>query len=299
MTQQPYGQYPPQPGQYPQPQHQPPAQYPSAPPQAEYGAPEQFGRPSAPQGGGEGVGLHQLANRLVLFRPLSFDPMSPPMPGVEGARPGPLVMAEAIVLDGPPIPGSINGTTEVMTPFASGPKMPPFYVASMYIRGAVLPGQLADSVPSRSFVLGRIIKGQPSGKGKPPWILQDATQQDEQIARQHIGNRIQDGFDRIKAASAPEPAAQPFAGAGGYQQVQPQPQGQFQPTYGQPPQAPPPPPAPYNPGGYQQGPPQQPQPYGQPNPAQYPPAGPPAAPWAQPQQADPYAQPGQPQQPPW
>lgn len=299
MTQQPQWQatppaapYPPQqypaqtpPGQYPQQPsygNVPPAQpsYGTPPPQA--GPADEFNAPSAPTGGGEGVGIHQLGNRLVLFRPLSYDPMAAPMPGVENARPGPLVMAEAIVLDGPPIPGSVNGMTEVMTPFPGGPKSPPFYVASMYVRGAVLPGQLEASVPSRSFVLGRIVKGTPSGKGKPPWVLLDFTEQDQQLARSIIGPRIADGFDAIKRASAPAPTTQPFAPAG-------YPGAVAQNPYGAPPQQPQYPQQP-------QSQPAHPQSYGQPDPSQQPPQGPPGAPW---QQQQPQAAPPAPAAPPW
>jgi hypothetical protein len=282
VTQQPYGPIPGQ--QYPpadvtgQPWGQPPAQpqYQQAPP-AEYGAPaptgapQGFNKPGAPTGGGETVNLHQLENRLVLFRVTSWDPTSVSTQN-PNAKPG-LIMAEAIIMDGPPIAGALNGNTKQMTPFESGPKVPPFYVNTLYIRGAVIPSQLADYAPSRGMCLGRVVAGQPGKQGNPPWILQDPTEQDEALAYSVVGPQILEGFNRIKAAAAPAPTVQQFG------QPQQAPAGYPQPTQ--------PPVQQTGPaqGGYPQ-----PQPYQQPTPQQYPPAGPPAAPWAQPQQAGP---------PPW
>ena len=281
MTQQPYGpppgQQPAYPAQNQQGQYPPPGQQPQYPQQtpggyqhnenSSYGpvtqqAPAQgggFNKPGAPTGGGESVNLHQLDGRLVLFRVNSWDPTSVSTQNPQ-AKPG-LILAEAIVMDGPPIAGAVNGSTNQVTPFESGPKVPPFYVATMYIRGAVMPGQLADFAPGRGMCLGRVVPGTPGKQGKPPWILQDPTEQDEALAYSIVGMDIRAGFDRIRAAAAPAPTQQQFG----------------QPT----------PAAPVQQAPVQY---QQPQPYQAPNPQQYPPAGPPAAPWAQPQQAAP---------PPW
>jgi hypothetical protein len=279
VTQQPYG---PPPGQYPQqppvsppwtsnPANQP-AQGPAwgqQAPLAPTGQRQGFNKPGAPTGGGETVNVHQLEGRLVLFRVTSWDPDNVSTQGGENAKPG-LLMAEAIIMDGPPIPGALNGMNGQLTPFESGPKVPPFYVNTLYIRGAVMPRQLADYAPSRGLALGRVVKGQAGTKGKPPWVLQDATEQDEALAYSIVGPQILEGFNRIKAAAAPAPTVQQFG------QPQQAPAGYPQPTQ--------PPVQQTGPaqGGYPQ-----PQPYQQPTPQQYPPAGPPAAPWAQPQQAGP------------
>lgn len=277
MTQNPYQQG--TPAGYGQPQHAyaqpgqtPPTQY------ASQGEPEVFGK-AAPATGGETVKIHQMVDRLVLFRPISYNPLAQ---GYGSNPPGPQIICEAIIFDGPPVPGMVDGRNgQVTAPFNSGPKVPPFYVANVYITHDVLLKQLMDSVPSRAFVLGRIGKGQAKGSNDAPFKIIDPTPQDEAVARQHIGNRIADGFDRIKAASAPEPQ-QPFGGTGYQQQApapyQPQPVAQQYPQYNQQPA--------------------QPQPYAAPTPQQYPPQGPPGAPWAQQQQA-PAQQQQAPQGDPW
>ncbi len=284
MTQNPYGPppggaYPPQyqppmpPGQgWPPAQPGPPPGYPPADvagnpyqqaPPSPFTQPRQagppagedpFGNPGAPTGGGgDQPGMHQLGSRLLLIRPTSFDPSAPPHPSSQNGRPGPLVMAELIVCDGEPIPGNVNGDTDQFTPFAAGPKVVPFYCGSMFIRGAVLPGQLEGYVAGRGFCLGRLAKGTPGKAGKPPWVLADPTEADRVIGRQ-----IHAQWDQIKAAAAPPRPDQfgaPVAGPppGAYQGQFSQPQGQ--PNYQQ---GPPPGwsgnPMPY-PGQPQQGPP--------------------------------------------
>lgn len=271
MTQQPYQptQAPPQgwgppPGYGPPVQHNPdwnspPAQAPTGPsPFTQPGqagpppsAGDPFGNPGAPTGGGgDQPGMHQLGGRLLLIRPTSFDPSAPPHPSSQNGRPGPLVMAELIVCDGEPIPGNVNGDTEQFTPFAAGPKVVPFYCGSMFIRGAVLPGQLEAYVAGRGYCLGRMVKGTPGKAGKPPWVLADPTEQDKVIGRQ-----IHAQWDQIKAAGAPVRPDQFGAPVG--QQAPPQGYGQAtqyqspllgygpppnypaQNPYGAPPQAPP------------------------------------------------------------
>ena len=155
-----------------------------------------FGNPGVPRGGGDQPALHQLGGRLLLIRPVSYNPTGQkPHPSNPAAGPTPLVIAEMVICDGEPIAGNINGETEQFTPFAAGPKAAPFYCGSMFISGAVLPGQLEDYVQGRGFCLGRLTKGTPSGKGKPPWILADPTEADKVLGRQ-----IHAQWDQIKAA---------------------------------------------------------------------------------------------------
>ncbi len=219
MTQNPYG--PPPGGAYP-PQYPPmppgqgwPPGYPAAdvagnpyqqaPPspftqQGQAGPPagDPFDNPGAPTGGGgDQPGMHQLGGRLLLIRPKDYNPTAPPHPS-STQGPGPLVMAELIVCDGPPLEGNINGDTDQFTPFASGPRVAPFYCGSMYIRGAVLPGQLEPFVAGRGQVLGRLGKGTAGKSGKPPWVLADPTEADRVLGRQ-----IHAQWDQIKAAAAP------------------------------------------------------------------------------------------------
>lgn len=267
MTQNPYQQYPPPYGtppagpQYPQPPAQqwpPPAGAPQGVP--EPGAPspftqpgqagppaeEPFSNPGAPSGGGgDQPGMHQLGGRLLLIRPIAYNPSAPPHPS-STQGPGPKVTAELIVCDGEPIAGHVNGDTDQFTPFAAGAKVVPFYCGSMYISGAVLPGQLEPFVAGRGQVLGRLGKGTAGKSGKPPWILSDPTEADKVIGRQ-----IHEWWDQIKAAGRPPVPDQFGTPQGGQPQLGPPPaypqqgpppgwNGNRMPYPGQPQQGPPP-----------------------------------------------------------
>lgn len=220
-AQPPQGQYPPPGGAYPAP-YPPPGyqqpQYPQAPAQPAYPAQPQapagvgddeFGDPGAPTKGGDAPAAHQLNGRLVMFRPKSFEALAA---GYKGGDPKDLAITELIVLDGEPIPGNIDGMTDVMTPFAAGPKFPPFYCGNVYIRGALVPSQLEPYVAGRGFCLARVGRSQASGTGKPSLRLFDPTEQDKALARQILGTPIRAGWERLQKASAP-PAP---AGAPGY-----------------------------------------------------------------------------------
>lgn len=249
--QNPWGAPPPQQGGYP-PQGPPPGSTPWPPPPAvpqgvpEPGAPGQFPgqvtqqefqqaapAPNAagndpfsytPPSAGGGVGMDQLVGRLLLIRPYSHDPAAP---GFQGNAPSALIMADVVVCDGEPIPGSINGTTHALTPFPEGPKTPPAFFGGMYVRGAVLVPQLVDFVAGRGFFLGRLYLGQ-AKKGQPPKILGEPTEADKAI-----GRTVHARWEELKAASRP---AQPdqFATA---PPVQGPPQGYAPAAY--PPQGPP------------------------------------------------------------
>lgn len=276
-TQPGYGTPPPQGyGQQYQPQPPGPATYPQAPaqpaypaqPQAPAGGADDFGDPGEPTKGGDAPNAHQLNGRLVMFRPKSFEALAA---GYQGGDPKDLAISELIVLDGEPMPGSVDGRNQQMTPFAAGPKVPPFYCGNVYIRGALVPSQLEPYVAGRGFCLARVGRSQASGTGQPSLRLFDPTEQDKALARQILGTPIRAGWERVQKASAP-PAP---AGAPGYGPPQ---GGQAVPPPGYS-QAPgqPYPPAP-------QGPPPG---YGPP-PSQYPPQ-PQGPPPGQPQYATPYA----------
>lgn len=234
-----------------------------APPAAGQGDP--FGAPGAPTGGGgDQPALHQLGGRLLLIRPLSFNPTGQkPHPSNPANGPSALVIAEMIVCDGEAIAGSINGETEQFTPFAAGPKQVPFYCGSMYISGAVLPGQLEGYVSGRGLCLARLVKGTPGKAGKPPWILADPTEQDKVLGREIFAQ-----WDQIKSAG---------------QQARPD---QFGPPQGQ--QAPPQ--HAYGQPGQQPG-------YAQQAPAGYPQPSAPPAQQQYPAQGQPQGYPQQPQAP--
>lgn len=267
MSQQPYQPpYPQQPYQQ-APQGQPQPVYNQPPPQ---GAPSPFNQaapsgppapggwsnPDAPQGGGgEAPAFHQLSGRLVFIKPTTSIKDSPK--NARFVKPGEattehLVTAEVVVCDGEPIVGNLDGNTHQLTPFSAGPRQIPAYFKQIYIRGAVIPGQLHRFAGGANggIVAGRIVVGTASGTGKPPFVLNDPTEQDNQILNQvfpmweqlvaqaqgqlqQAGPPVQGGQVYPPPGYAQAPG-QPYPGQP-YQQPQ---QGTFQPTYGTPPQAP-------------------------------------------------------------
>lgn len=234
---------------------QPPAENPGWG-QMYQGSPSQGGQPEAfksaapSTAGGENPRIGQMNGRLILFRPTNYNPMAK---GFGSNPPGPQLTTEAIVLDGPPIEGVLDGKTGRLTPFTTGPRSTPFYVSAFYLTQQGLIQQLESAVPGRQFCLNRVeIKS--IGQGKTWYQLNDMTREDEALARSIIGDQILTGWERIKADFArftpQEPApGDPWAGQ--------QPQGQQNQAWGQP-------------TAGQQGPPQG---WGQPNQQQGPPAG--------------------------
>lgn len=272
MTQQPWGQPAPV-QQFPQPDpwgQQAPAQpgYAQQAPAQPPGDGFAFNSAAPATGGGENPRIAQLEGRLVLIRPLSYDPMAQ---GFGSNPPGPQIIADCLVLDGPPITGALNGQTNQITPFTDGPRSVPFYVSTLYLRQKAVISQLENHVPSRPMLLNRIGKGVARGSNSAPFLLLEATPEDNAaaagVAAMVGATSVQELWDKVKAASAPAPAPAPvaFGGAGA-------PQGYPQAVQNQQP------PAPAQPWGQQAT-------AQQPPPAAYPQQGPPAAPWQQPAQA--------------
>lgn len=271
MTQQPWGQPAPA-QQFPQAdpwgQQAPAQQYQQAPaqPAADGLA---FNSAAPATGGGENPRIAQLEGRLILIRPLSYDPMAQ---GFGSNPPGPQIIADCLVLDGPPITGALNGQTNQIIPFTDGPRSAPFYVSTLYLRQKVVISQLENHVPTRPMLLNRVGKGVARGSNSAPYLLLEATPEDNAVAAgvaAMVGaSTVQELWDRVKAASTPATAPVAFGGAGAPPVQQVQQQGP-PPGYGQQPPA-----QPWGPAPVQQ-----------PAPAPYPHQGPPAAPWQQPAQA--------------
>lgn len=202
-------QYPPQAPAYPDPNQQgqyPPAGAPQGPPQGQAPTPFNQAAPSGPPaggdawdnpdaptgGGGDAPNFHQLEGRLCFFKPTTSTPDSPINAKYIKRDPatqqpiGPttehLVITEVLVLDGEPIVGAKDGNTGVTTPFSGGPRQIPTYFKQVYVRGAVVPGQLARKVGG-GLVLGRVVRGTPSGNGRPPLVVNNPTEQDNIVAR--------------------------------------------------------------------------------------------------------------------
>jgi len=271
VTQNPYQQgppqgpppnYPPQAPSYPQPNQQgqypppqappygtPPAQqgppqgYPQAPVQQwppASGVPQGVPEPGAPGDGwgdpgsgnrqdGDSPAVHQLDNRLVFIRPIK---MHPDGKKFGTGEPEEQMFVDIVVCDGPPIAAHIHGTTKVETPFAAGPKVPPFFIGNAIINKAVM-DKVMDYLPSRGTCLGRIVRRPAKGQGFPWADLAPATEQDKVLARQIFPH-----WDELKAAATPARPEQ-FAtpGAAPVYVVQP-PAGQGYPQQGPPPSYP-------------------------------------------------------------
>jgi hypothetical protein len=192
------------------------------------------------------------------------------------------MVVDIIVCDGPPIAGHVDFNTKVEAPFATGPKVAPFFIGEAIVNKAILDrcrAALTDPT-APDWVIGRMVTKPPAGGKGFPWNnLEQATDADKALAGPIYAAR-----DQIKAQAAALAAtapAQQQAPAGPPPQGPPPTYGQApqQPQYGPPPgygqqqqqyQAPPPPPGYGPPPGYQ-GPPPGPDPYAQPGQAPYPP----------------------------
>lgn len=208
--------------QYQQPAGPPPAQQWPAPAGVPQGVPEPgapavpggdgFGDPGQGQGGdGDSPALHQLEGRLLLWRPkpagiIMGQPYDKTKPLEEQA------FVDVIVCDGPPVGFNLNGETGAQTPFASGPKVAPFFIGNMRINKVILDKLRDDYINNpnpAATCLARFVKTPPRGAGKPYNDLAPASEADKALARP-----IYAAWDQIKAAStvaAPDQFAGPAA----------------------------------------------------------------------------------------
>lgn len=99
--------------------------------------------------------------------------------------------ADVIVLDGEPI--NYGGKPEAMPPVAHTKVAGvPHKTTAMFISSAGLISQCREALAKKitqgspGLVLGRLTRGESSGKGEPPWLLTQPTDADKQIARQYL-----------------------------------------------------------------------------------------------------------------
>lgn len=151
--------------------------------------------PQAPRG----PRFRELYGRLVIIVPrkLDKDVVSQKFKNADGS---PVVQsrltADLIVLDG----GTIHygGRPEEMPPVPHDKTAePPTKWESVYISYNGIISQCREALARREggqpgMVLGRLTKGQDTGKGNPPWILTPATDADRAIGRQYLA--LQDPF---------------------------------------------------------------------------------------------------------
>lgn len=239
MTQNPYQQGPP-PGWNPQTGQQWP-QLPTATPftqAAPAGPPagDGFGTPDNRPTAGDQPAVHQLvaSGRLVLIRPLRWNIGGTKFNSTE---PEEQMIVDIIVCDGPPIAGHEDYNTKVVTPFAVGPAVAPFFIGATILNKALKDRcrSALEDPTTPGTVLGRLVAFPPaSGKGFPWNNMLDPTEADRVLARP-----IYAAWDQIKAA-VPAPPVQHAYGQPGYPQTQGPPPGyQAQNPYGAPPQTPP------------------------------------------------------------
>jgi len=297
VTQNPYAQQPqqgPPPGWPPGPAQQQAGPPPGWKPAPAYGTPppaqpastgeDAFGDPGGDDSfDGDAPALHQLAGRLILWRPRK-NSISQGTPYGKPTELEDKMRVDIIVLDGPPIAAHINGDTQAQTPFATGPKVAPFYLGGVQVNKVILK-KLMDyhnSPDPKSTCLARFVKTPPKGQGKPYNDLAVATDQDKATARELAGGPSLQRWDELKTAADIAGPARPDQFGGPAQQGPPPVQWNVPaPAQQSAPAVP-------GPGGYTEqwnAPQQQPAPAGPPPgwtppPAQQPaPAGPPPA-WA-------------------
>lgn len=129
-------------------------------------------------GSADQISWEDLADRLLLIRPLEI------LTGintVHGAKDATVV--DLHVLDGP----------EAGTVYRAG-----------YVFPLVLQNQIKGNVASGRFNLGRLGKGQPKPGQKPPWKLNDPTEDDKVLARRYLAS---DHYKANGAASTPASAS--------------------------------------------------------------------------------------------
>lgn len=238
-----YGQPAPQ-GYAPQAQYAPQGAPQGYAPPAQHAAPastgDEFGNPDAV--GGPRVKFADAGpGRLVLITPTRIERgvvNRLAQPDASGQLPTQDRMtAHVVFLDGPPFmyggdPQGENGPPKPHTNQA----VIPHEARNMFISNVLIVQQCEGSIPGApgnptgGKVLGRLVKGQPSKPGlRPPWKLDDPTEQDRQMARDYL-RMLQE-----RAITAPAPAGQPYpqnaASAAnaptGYPQGAPGPQGSY------------------------------------------------------------------------
>lgn len=129
------------------------------------GAPSgDFAKPSEAEGGGEGWNLTEEAEgRLIIFTPLREQQVDTTSFGTK-----PVVVADVVVLN------------------EKKPEKSEAH-AEVYVWGGYLRGALRGSIGT-ARVLGRLVRGTKAEKGNLPWLLEDATDAETEIARAYLAS---------------------------------------------------------------------------------------------------------------
>lgn len=140
-----------------------------------------------------GPRLREMYGRLLLVIPTKLEENRP----TQFKNPDGTVQtqdrmtADVVVLDGPPI--NYGGRPEEIPPIPHDKVGEiPFRQRAMFISAAGLISQCREALAKKvsqgrpGMVLGRLTKGQDTGKGNPPWILTPATDADKAIGRSYL-----------------------------------------------------------------------------------------------------------------
>jgi len=165
----------------------------TAPPAPQNDADPFAGSDPAPQAP-RGPRLREMYGRLVIIMPKTVEKDRPTQfKNPDGSQQKQDRMtADVIVLDG----GTIHyGGRPEDIPSVPHDKTaePPAKWADMFISAAGLISQCREALAKRQagqpgMVLGRLTKGQDTGKGNPPWILTPATDADKVIGKAYLAN---------------------------------------------------------------------------------------------------------------
>jgi len=178
--------------------------------------PDEFGDPGTDGPEGDAPALHQLVGRLILWRPRKSSLGQNTK--YQSTELQDTMQVDLIVLDGPPIDHHLNGDTKAVTPFATGPKVAPFYLGNIRVKAVPLKKLRAyhDSADPRATCLGRLVETPPRTGGKPYQDLANGTDQDKALAR-----KVLPMWDELKAAAAAVGPVRPDQFGGPTQQQAP------------------------------------------------------------------------------
>lgn len=170
-------------------------------------APAQPSPVAAPDGGdpfdapapqqARGPRLREMYGRLLLVVPVKLEEglVSRTFKNPDGSpATQDRMTANVTILDG----GTIHygGQPEKMPPVPHSKSAEiPMEIKGMFISGVGLISQCRDALAKKitqgrpGMVLGRLTRGEDSGKGEPPWLLTPPTEDDKNIARQYLATR--------------------------------------------------------------------------------------------------------------
>lgn len=156
-----------------------------APPVDQFGGADPFANSDPAKPAPKGPRLRDLYGRLLILVPSKVETVPNRLgnPGETQDR----MTADVVVLDGGTV--AYGGKPEEMPPVPHDKTAEvPYKFPAMFISSVALISQCRDALAARQqgkpgMVIGRLTKGEDTGKGNPPWILTPATDADKAIGR--------------------------------------------------------------------------------------------------------------------